>query len=244
MALFKRRRADQDAEPRAATPEDALDARPPAPAEAPDGRGPHDSADRPETAGLMDFGAIRLPIDPEAQVTVEVARETNQPVAVVVAIDGSRMRLTALAAPRTGGLWETVMRDEQSALTREGATVRDADGPFGPELVAQIPSTTAQGRQGKQVLRLIGADGPRWLLRATIAGKAARDREAGAALEEMFANIVVARGSVAMPPREPLPLRLPTARSVSDEAEHDADRSRDADPRALLERGPEITEVR
>jgi hypothetical protein len=252
MALFKRRRgaADEAAEAAEApeAPEvEAADAEP-AGAAAPDQAGaaedavrpsgPFDVSERPETEGLLDFGAIRLPIDRSAKVTVEVARETGQPVSVVVAKDGSRLQLTAFAAPKRGGLWDAVIREQQSALVREGATVTDATGPFGPELVAQVPTTTAQGRQGKQVLRFIGADGPRWLLRGALGGKAARDPAAAADLEDLFARTVVVRGSEAMPPREALPLRLPTgARPAQDAAPAE-------DPTSLLKRGPEITEVR
>jgi hypothetical protein len=204
--------------------------------------GPFDVSERPETVGMVDFGSIRLPLDRSAKISVEVSRETGRPVAVVVSKDGSRLQLMALAAPKRGGIWQEVMRQQQGAITREGGVAKEADGRFGPELVAQVPTTTAQGRQGKQNLRFIGADGPRWLLRGVLGGKAAAaGSEAAVALEGLFSQVVVVRGSEAMPPREFLPLRLPTAAKAAVEGEDAADKD---DPTALLKRGPEITEVR
>jgi hypothetical protein len=239
MALFKRRHAEAGDGPDAASPpEDVGEDGPDAADEA--AGGPWDVADRPEAAGLLDFGAVRLPMDREVKVTVEVSRETGRPVSVVVAKDGSRMQLTAFAAPRSGGLAADALRDQISAVAKQGGTARERAGRFGVELVAQVPTTTTQGRQGKQVLRFIWADGPRWMLRGVIGGKAARDEDAAAALEDLFAGTVVVRGSQAMPPRESLPLSLPTVGTDSAQAGD----GEDEDPTALLERGPEITEVR
>jgi hypothetical protein len=244
MALFRRRRAaadevDQDGlEPGAETGEDGEDGT------APEGAaGPFDVSQRPDPAGLVDFGALRVPLDRGAKLTVEVARETGQPVAVVLTQAGSRIRLTAFAAPKSAGLWRDVMRAEQGAVEKRGGSTKEQTGRFGPELVAQLPTTTAQGRQGKLVVRLLGVDGPRWLLRAEIGGKAARDPAAAEPLEELFSQVVVDRGASARPPREPLPLHLPKAAGAAESDEDQPDEERE-DPTALLRRGPEITEVR
>jgi hypothetical protein len=236
MALFKRRREAAEDEGPGPTDEDGRSASDAGPA----GSGPYDGADHPGKDGLADFGAIRLPLDRDSKVTVEVSRETGQPVSVVVTKDGSRMQLTAFAAPRSAGIWEDALREQQSALAKQGGSSKEREGRFGPELLAQVPTTTSQGRQGKQMLRFIGADGPRWMLRGVIGGKAARDDEAAAALEDLFSRIVVVRGTQAMPPRALLPLTLPTLSAAASDA---GDKGED-DPVALLKRGPEITEVR
>ncbi|MDR2567233.1 MAG: DUF3710 domain-containing protein [Bifidobacteriaceae bacterium] len=234
MALFKRRRSDQ-------SEDQALTAGGPDGTEAAAGgtaSGPFDESERPVKDGLVDFGAIRLPALPGFKVSAGVAKATGRPVSLTVAKDGSQMELQAYAAPKTLGIWEEVLDQLEGSAAKQGGKASRAEGRFGPELIAEIPTATAQGRTGKQVVRFMGVDGPRWLLRGAITGKAARDRAAGEDLEELFAGVVVVRGTDARPPREALPLRLPGAGKAPDGQEAGSD------PTALLERGPEITEVR
>jgi hypothetical protein len=204
-------------------------------AEATASDGPYDEADKPDAKGLADFGAIRLPLKPGLKVSAQVAKATGRPLAVIVGLDGSQLELRAFAAPKTLGIWDEGLDDLAQSVTKEGGKAERAQGRFGPELIAEVPTKTAQGRTGKQVVRFIGVDGPRWLLRGAISGKAARDSAAAAPIEDLFAQVVVVRGDNAMAPREPLALRLPGAAEPETAPDN---------PNALLSRGPEITEVR
>jgi hypothetical protein len=56
---------------------------------------------------------------------------------------------------------------------------------------------------------VIGHTGPRWFLRATLAGRPAQDPDYAAPFEDALRNVVVRRGNEAMPPGEALPLRMP-----------------------------------
>jgi len=69
------------------------------------------------------------------------------------------------------------------------------------------------GGQGIQPSRMVGIDGPRWLLRATFLGRAAVDEAALASLSPVVRDVIVVRGSVPMPPGDLIPLRLPGAPS-------------------------------
>ncbi|MDR3107628.1 MAG: DUF3710 domain-containing protein [Bifidobacteriaceae bacterium] len=246
MVLFKRRR-----------PEPVLDAAPDQPAslgestgattadqgggadgDEPTASGPHDESERPSLAGLIDFGAIRLPARAGFKVTAGVAKATGRPVSLTVAKGGSQIELQAFAAPKTTSVWEEGLDRLAESVGQQGGKATRANGRFGAELIAEIPTATAQGRTGKQVVRFIGADGPRWLLRGAIGGKAARDRDAAVEIEDFFAGVVVARGAEARPPREALPLKLPGGPKSEDEAASESDAA------SLLRRGPEITEVR
>ncbi|MDR1118197.1 MAG: DUF3710 domain-containing protein [Bifidobacteriaceae bacterium] len=240
MAWFKRRGAAEQEAPDATSELETDEAQDEA-AEDPAASGPFDVADRPDAAGTLDFGSIRLPLADGFKVTVEVARETGQPVSVVVSEGGSRMQLTAFAAPKRAGLWQDARRKQISQVAKQGGTSKEELGRFGAELQAQLPTTTTQGRQGKQTVRFIGVDGPRWLLRAAIGGKGARDAEAAEPLEDLFSQVVVVRGDQAMPPGERLPLRLPSLGGSQAPADGE---DQAEDPTALLRRGPEITEVR
>jgi hypothetical protein len=199
--------------------------------------GPYDAADAPSDLQLIDFGAIRLPLKQGVRFSAEVSKANGSPVSISLSQDGSRIQFQAFAAPKTRGIWDEVRSEIASSIGKQAGSCREVTSRFGKALVIELPVTTAQGRKGKQPLRVIGVDGPRWMLRGTISGRAARDQVAADALEELFASAVVVRGSAAMAPREPLPLRLPGSGLETDPADTE-------DPMALLRRGPEINEVR
>jgi hypothetical protein len=60
-----------------------------------------------------------------------------------------------------------------------------------------------------QVSRIIGINGPRWLLRATLLGRPAVDGDYAESWEHGITEVVVRRGEGAMPVGEALPLTLP-----------------------------------
>jgi hypothetical protein len=66
---------------------------------------------------------------------------------------------------------------------------------------------------------VIGVDGPRWLLRGTLLGRAAVEPEAAPPMEQALRNVVVVRGSEPMAPRESLALRLPAGAQADAEEE-------------------------
>jgi hypothetical protein len=58
-------------------------------------------------------------------------------------------------------------------------------------------------------VRFIGVDGPRWFLRAMIVGSAAVESAKAVPFERLLREVVVVRGTEALPSREHVPLRLP-----------------------------------
>ncbi|WP_022880325.1 DUF3710 domain-containing protein [Microbacterium sp. B19] len=82
--------------------------------------------------------------------------------------------------------------------------------PLGPELLAEVPVVAGPDGATKRLARFVGVDGPRWFLRGVIGGAATSDVEAAAAVEDLFRSIVVVRGGSPMPPRDLIPLRMPT----------------------------------
>ena len=87
-------------------------------------------------------------------------------------------KLRAFAAPRNGDLWSEVRPQIAADAARRGGTATEQDGPFGTELFCEVQVKNADGKVGNQVSRVIGFNGPRWLLRATFLGRPARDPEA------------------------------------------------------------------
>jgi hypothetical protein len=177
--------------------------------------GPWDEADEPQDGvNRIDLGALRLPTLPGMDLRVEL--NPQQKVIAATLRDGeSFLQVSVFAAPRAGGIWESVRQDLAASASGQGGSLREVEGPFGPELAGTIVATppAQPGQPAPQPVRrparFLGVDGPRWFLRGMMSGPAAAGPEAAAALEEAFRGIVVVRGSEPMPVREQLPLTLP-----------------------------------
>jgi hypothetical protein len=159
-----------------------------------------DDFDDPAVAELarLDLGSVLIPMPEAGQLQVELT-ETGVPSAVWVVTPNGRFTIAAYAAPKTGGLWREVASELADSLRKDSAQVSIKDGPWGREVVG-----TASG-----VVRFIGVDGYRWMIRCVINGPhetmEALDQEARAAL----ADTVVRRGDTPLPVRTPLTVQLP-----------------------------------
>ncbi len=146
----------------------------------------------------LDLGSVLIPMPDGGQLQVELT-ETGVPSAVWVVTPNGRFTIAAYAAPKTGGLWREVAAELAESLRNDSAKVSIQDGPWGREVVG-----TATG-----VVRFIGVDGFRWMIRCVVNGThetiEALDREARAAL----ADTVVRRGDTPLPVRTPLAVQLP-----------------------------------
>jgi hypothetical protein len=170
--------------------------------------GPWDSGDvGDDKIERVDLGGILVPIVEGMELRDEIAEE--RVVAATLVVGRSAIQIQPFAAPRTMGIWDEVRGEIAEGIGQSGGTVRQADGRFGTELIAEVPVGAPDGSVGRQLARFLGVDGPRWFLRAVITGEGALDDAARAPLEELFAEVVVVRGPDAMAPREPITLRLP-----------------------------------
>jgi hypothetical protein len=159
-----------------------------------------DDFEDPAVAELarLDLGSVLIPMPEAGQLQVELT-ESGVPSAVWVVTPNGRFTIAAYAAPKTGGLWREVAGELADSLRKDSAEVSIKDGPWGREVVG-----TASG-----VVRFIGVDGYRWMIRCVINGPHetidALDQEARAAL----ADTVVRRGDTPLPVRTPLAVQLP-----------------------------------
>ena len=204
-------------------------------------QGPWDSEDAPDDdVQRIDLGSLLVPVPDGTEVRVDVSPEGDVVAATLVQGE-STMQVNAFAAPRRSGIWGEVRAEIAEALNSGGGKAEEATGTYGPELRAQVPAEVPG--QGVQLApaRFLGVDGPRWFLRALIAGPAATDSAAAAGLEAVLRDIVVQRGDEAMAVRDPLPLRLP--KDVT-EAAAAAAAEEEARGLEMPQRGPEITETR
>ena len=146
----------------------------------------------------LDLGSVLIPMPEAGQLQVELT-ETGVPSAVWVVTPNGRFTIAAYAAPKTAGLWREVAGELAESLRNDSAKVTIKDGPWGREVVG-----VATG-----VVRFIGVDGYRWMIRCVVNGShetmEALEQEARAAL----ADTVVRRGDTPLPVRTPLTVQLP-----------------------------------
>ncbi len=170
--------------------------------------GPLDENEAGAIKPSVDLGSLRIEPRRGMQLRIEVDKTNNRAIAVTLEHQGSTLQLQPFAAPRSSGLWHGIRAQIQQQITSQGGSATEAEGPFGPELVAVVP-VQAEGQFGTRKVRFVGIDGPRWFLRAVIGGDAASNAEAAEVIHQMIRSVVVVRGETPLPPRDLLPLRVP-----------------------------------
>ena len=168
--------------------------------------GPYDIAELATTAeelanSHLDLGSVLVPVVEGGQVSVEMSVE-HEPEAVYLLTPVGRVSVAAYAAPRSPGQWREVVRELSESVRAEGASTRIEFGHWGRELVAEVP--------GDETHRFIGVDGPRWMVRCVASGPVEAAEQLAQLARAVLAESVVRRGTDPYPPREPLPLILPS----------------------------------
>ncbi len=183
--------------------------------EAPLAHGPLDAddldlEDDASFADHIDLGGLLVAPPPEGiDLRLQVDEESGTVLAVLLAGEDGALELRPFASRRGGDLWGEVRPQIASETARHGGTATEREGDFGTELVCMVPVTTPDGEAATQPSRVIGCNGPRWFLRATLLGLPAIEPEQAGIWEDAIRSTVVRRGAGAMPPGESLPLTLP-----------------------------------
>jgi hypothetical protein len=174
--------------------------------------GPFDVDDLPADDPLprMDLGSMLIPAADGVELRLQVHEDTEEVQAVLLAGEDGAVEVRAFAAPRHGDLWSEIRPKLAADFAQRGGTASEREGRFGTEVVGQLTVRTSDGRTGTQVSRVIGVNGPRWMLRATLLGRPAVEPETAGAWEDLIAGIAVRRGNQAMPSGAELVVSLPT----------------------------------
>ena len=169
--------------------------------------GPWDVDDEnvPDYDEYLDIGSLFLPMIPmqydNAGLRLKADRASGAVLGAVITVGNSTLELEAYAAPKTMGLWDDVRAD----LLEANSEASEIDGTFGKELLLPVHL-----KGGTVMTRIVGVDGPRWMLRGIFAGKAAQDgEEQKDVLDKYFTRIVVARGEEPLAPRDMIPMHAP-----------------------------------
>jgi len=171
--------------------------------------GPFDLGEVPGMRPYVDLGGIKIAPREGLQMRLEIDERAQRVVAVTLDYLDSVLQLQAFSAPKSTGLWHEVRHEIAQQLSAQGAEAREEFGEFGPELVTMSAVPAEQGG-GTRVARFIGVDGPRWLLRGVVMGRATVDADARTGINQLFREVVVVRGDQPMPPSELLPLTMPS----------------------------------
>jgi hypothetical protein len=204
---FRRKAAESIDEPTEGSGEESVDDV--ALAETPPTAGPFDAEELADTEGRVDLGALVLLPVPGTELQLQVDETSGNVQSVMFAGPEGALELRVFAAPRHGDLWSEVRPQIAADLGRRGGTATEREGRFGTELVCQMPVARPDGTSGLQPSRVIGINGTRWLLRATLLGRPAVEPETGKPFEEALTTVAVRRGDHAMPVGDPLTLTLP-----------------------------------
>jgi hypothetical protein len=218
--MFRRKKTEDKAETAESSevtepvesPETAESVEDAEPQQVPPGEGPYDADEMPAEAaelGRVDLGSLRIPPVEGLELRLQIDEASGQVAAVLLVAEDGALELRAFAAPRNGDLWAEVLPQLIADVQQRGGEVGQREGNFGPELVCQLTVTTPDGEEAVQPSRILGINGPRWLLRATFLGRPAVEMEAGEAWEQVLRHVVVSRGQTAMPKGEALPIILP-----------------------------------
>ena len=180
--------------------------------EAEDFDGPFDieDFDDPEAAkhARLDLGSVLVPMPAAGQVQVELT-DQGVPSSVWIVTPNGRFTIAAYAAPKTAGLWREVASELADSLRKDGAKVRIEDGQWGREVVGA--STSAPQGQQPGVVRFIGVDGYRGMIRCVVNGLPENIDALAAEAREALQDTVVRRGDTPLPVRTPLTVQLPEA---------------------------------
>ena len=186
--------------------------------------GPYDVDEIPDgdTTERLDLGSLKIPNIDGVEIRIQGIQDDNVDAVVLVAGD-SALQLSALAAPRSESIWGEVRDDLRKTILAEGGSAEEVKSPYGIELRGRVRTPN-----GPADVRLVGFDGPRWLVKCLFQGRAAADPEAGAALHQCIERLVVDRGKEARPVGEALPLTLP--REIADQIAEQARQAQAAAP--------------
>ena len=173
----------------------------------PDVDGPFDieDFDDPSQAetGRLNLGSVLVPIPETGQLQVELT-QMGAPSTVWVITPNGRFTIAAYAAPKSAGLWRDVATELADALRKDNNTTKASieTGPWGREVVGISPNG---------IVRFIGVNGYRWMVRCVVNGPAETVDALAAEARNALADTVIRRGDTPMPVRTPLPIELPEA---------------------------------
>jgi len=151
--------------------------------------GPWDATETPVPSGVerFDYGVLRVPWLEGAR--IHPLRAGGRAVGVVVSLGGHALSLQAFRVP-LGPVWGKIRPKIIQEVRDQGGTAEDAESSLGSEVRARIP-VVKDGQRVLQPTRIVGCDGPGWLLRGGYGGPAALTDLVDPRAHHLFTQTVV-----------------------------------------------------
>ncbi|MFE9557813.1 DUF3710 domain-containing protein [Streptomyces sp. NPDC006703] len=151
--------------------------------------GPWDVSEAPVLGpDRIDLGGLRIPSP--AGLEIQPMRDGADILAVTAILGSTAIQLQAFHA-RDGSSWEIIRHQMKDRMQAQGGVVKEWAGTVGVELRAKMPVTNQSGRRAIQDVKILGRDGPRWILRGIVTGLGADADSRDEWPYEMFMNTVV-----------------------------------------------------
>ena len=205
-----------------------------------------DDPDVPDFSKYLDVGSMRLPyVQGIQQLRLKISPDKKFITGAIITAGQASLEMEAFAAPKSSGLWN----DIRAELIEAHPDAKETDGEFGTELLLPVP--IPGGRH--IVTRVVGVDGPRWMLRGIFTGNAVKDGTHEAeVLVKLFKGTIVERGAEPLAPRDLIPMHPPVqAKAVPEELKHLPDKqdgpltyTQETKTQNVMQRGPMFTEMR
>lgn len=160
----------------------------------------------------LDFGALIVTPSPEVGIQLRVDEDQTIVIAILATHEESGLEITLFAAPARTSMLPEVRKGISEGVAQAGGSVEVAEGPFGAELRQLLPVTGPEGESLLSPGRIWLVEGPGWLLRGTLMGRAALEQDlSGSAgvLLEFFRNLVVTRDERPRVPGDLIRLTMP-----------------------------------
>ena len=170
------------------------------------------SASDAEPIEIIDLGCLKIPVQHDLEIQVDVETASNTIVSISLVLPHSVASVHVFAAATNEDSWPSVRDAIVAGLAEQHVECTIELGTFGTEIHCVMPTQNDDGTTVVQPIRFIGIDGPRWFLRAAIGGDAAVFAEAIDKMNEVLKSVKVVRGEHAMAPGEPLVFSLPADR--------------------------------
>lgn len=149
--------------------------------------------------GILNLGSMQLPLPKASQVQVEMGE--NGPKMLHIVTEYGRITPVAFAAPKAASQWEESLPELRAQMDKDGLQTHLEAGPWGQEIAGSGANDLA--------VRMIGVEGPRWLLRFTLMGPKDRAEGLVSLARELAARTFVYRGENPILAGNSLPIALP-----------------------------------
>ena len=152
------------------------------------------------STGILNLGSMLIPLPFKSEVQVEMG--ADGPKMLHILTEHGRCTPVAFAAPARAGQWRETVKEITQGMRNDGLDVVVEYGPWGREVVGSAPG-------GGGIVRIIGVDGPRWMLRMTLAAPIDHADEMATLGREITARTFVMRGKDPSLAGSSLPVALP-----------------------------------